>query len=140
MVLLYPTAPPIEMVDYSIKLEQRSPFAPVPLRTFITTTGYSAAVPRIGTLTLSGASTLGFSLSIGTTASHVPHKKPHSGSCHFYAGRHPGSKQISPGFILVFSEPPVLTPHICVSTPQQWFVYTHLPERHLTRSYAMPFP
>jgi hypothetical protein len=58
----------------SCKAEQYSPFAPAPLGTFITTTGCSAPVLRIGTLTLMGASHLHFSLSIGTTGSHVPHE------------------------------------------------------------------
>src|ERR1700739_650706 len=43
-------------------------------RTFITTTGCSAPVPRIGTLTLIGSAYLDFSLSIGATGSHVPHR------------------------------------------------------------------
>ena len=43
-------------------------------RTFITTTGCSAPVPRIGTLTLIGSTYLDFSLSIGATGSRVPHR------------------------------------------------------------------
>jgi hypothetical protein len=41
-------------------------------RTFTPTTGCSAPVPRIGTLTLVGASHSSFSLDIGTTGSRVP--------------------------------------------------------------------
>ena len=43
-------------------------------RTFIATTGCSAPVPRIGTLTLIGTAYLDFSLSIGATGSRVPHR------------------------------------------------------------------
>ncbi len=43
-------------------------------RTFITTTGCSAPVPRIGTLILIGSTYLDFSLSIGATGSCVPHR------------------------------------------------------------------
>src|SRR4051794_534840 len=43
-------------------------------RTFITTTDCSAPVLRIGTLTLIGFAYLDFSLSIGATGSHVPHR------------------------------------------------------------------
>src|ERR1700733_847930 len=41
-------------------------------RTFVTTTGCSAPVPRIGTLTLIGSTYLDFSLSIGATGSRGP--------------------------------------------------------------------
>src|SRR5215469_14557071 len=43
-------------------------------RTFFTTTGCSAPVPLIGTLTLIGSTYWDFSLSIGATGSRVPHK------------------------------------------------------------------
>src|SRR5271166_2167851 len=43
-------------------------------RTFITTTGCSAPVPRIGTLILAGTACLDFSLRIGATGSRVPHR------------------------------------------------------------------
>src|ERR1700679_1125391 len=43
-------------------------------RTFITTTGCSAPVPRIGTLILIGFAHLDFSLSIVATGSCVPHR------------------------------------------------------------------
>src|SRR5208337_3714908 len=33
-------------------------------------------------------------------AGHTSAREPGSGSRHLYAGRHPGSKQVSPGFIL----------------------------------------
>jgi hypothetical protein len=65
--------PPIAGCPFCIA-GQCSPFAPVPLRTFITTTGCSAPVPRIGTLMLMGASHLRFSLNIGATGSQIPHE------------------------------------------------------------------
>ena len=43
-------------------------------RAFVTTTGCSAPVLRIGTLTLTGTPYLGFSLNIGATGSRVPHE------------------------------------------------------------------
>jgi len=61
-------------------------------------------------------------------------QEPGSGSCHLYAGRRPGSMQVSPGLILVSSKPPVLTSTDFFSTPHQWFAHAHLPDPHLTRS------
>src|SRR5215471_6306486 len=52
-------------------------------RTFITTTGCSAPVPRIGTLTLIGSTYLDFSLSIGATGSRVPHRRLVQGDAAF---------------------------------------------------------
>ena len=43
-------------------------------RTFTTTTGCSAPVPRFGNFTLAGTTCLGFSLNIGATGSRVPHE------------------------------------------------------------------
>ena len=60
-------------VDHSVKPDDAAPSLHPHYRDFITTTGCSAPVPRIGTLTLVGPP-LGFSLNIGTTGSHVPHK------------------------------------------------------------------
>ena len=105
------------MVDYSIKLEQCSPFAPVPLRTFITITGYSVTVPRIGTLALGGSSTLSFSLSIGTTASHVLHKS----LAQVHATSMPGAIQAVSRFPLDLSW--------CLVSHQFWhhiFAFRHL--------------
>ena len=45
-------------------------------RAFITITGCSAPVPRIGTPIVAGASRLDRSLRIGATGSHVPCKSP----------------------------------------------------------------
>src|ERR1700757_4868864 len=58
-------------------------------RTFITTTGCSAPVPRIATLTLIGSTYLDFSLSIGATGSRVPHRSLVQG--------HPPSRRMPAG-------------------------------------------
>jgi len=56
------------------ELNNATPSLQFHYRTFITTTGCSAPVPRIGTLILAGTTYLDFSLRIGATGSHVPHK------------------------------------------------------------------
>ena len=61
-------------VDLSPELNNATPSLQPHYRTFITTTGCSAPVPRIGTLTLIGTAHLDFSLSIGATGSRVPRK------------------------------------------------------------------
>ena len=80
---------------------QSEPDEPAPslrshYRTFITTTSWSAPVPRIGTQTLEGGTPLGFSLSIGATGSHVPCRSSKPGSRRLYAGRRPGGKRVIP--------------------------------------------
>jgi hypothetical protein len=64
-------------------------------------------VPRIGTLTL-----------VGSPLEFLPYhrddriprstQEPRSGSRHLYAGRHPGGRQVSPGFILEHRKNPSL--------------------------------
>ena len=61
-------------------------------------------------------------------------QEPETGSRHLYAGRRPGSMQVSPGLILVSRKLPVLTSSNFISTPHQWFACARLPEPHLTRS------
>src|SRR4030066_398650 len=46
-------------------------------------------------------------------------QEPDSGSRYLYAGRRPGSKQVSPGLILVFRKLPVLTSSNFISTPHR---------------------
>src|SRR6516164_613922 len=65
-------------------------------RTFITTTGCSAPVPRIGTLTLIGSTYLDFSLSIGATGSRVPHRSLVQGHAAFTPDARLGSNQAAP--------------------------------------------
>ena len=65
---------------------------------FLTTTGHSAPVPRIGTLVLVG-------LPLGRLPSYRDDRfpgsvhKPESDSRHLNAGRRSGSKQVSPELI-----------------------------------------
>jgi hypothetical protein len=69
---------------------------------------WSAPVPRIGTLTLMGPP-LGFLPYHRNDRFPRSPQEPDSGSRHFYAGRRPGSKQVSPGLILEWCTPPVST-------------------------------
>src|SRR5208282_435916 len=61
-------------VDLTPELNNATPSLQPYYRTFLTTTGCSAPVPRIGTLILAGTACLDFSLRIGATGSRVPHK------------------------------------------------------------------
>jgi hypothetical protein len=61
-------------VALTSELNNATPSLQPHYRTFIATMGCSAPVPRIGTLTLIGSAYLDFSLSIGATGSHVPHR------------------------------------------------------------------
>ena len=97
-----------KMVDYSIKLDDVAPS----LWSHYGPSSLLLATPPLcpaSVLSFSWGHHLNFSLHIGATVSHVPHKKPGSDSCRFYAGRRSGSKQVSPELILMFSKPPVLT-------------------------------
>ena len=61
-------------VALSPELNNATPSLQPHYRTFLTTTGYSAPVPCIGTLILIGAAYLDFSLNIRATGSRVPHR------------------------------------------------------------------
>ncbi|HEX9262195.1 MAG TPA: hypothetical protein VF893_06665 [Candidatus Bathyarchaeia archaeon] len=81
------------MVDHSIKLDDATPS----LRSHYEPSSLIRATPPpcpASVLSSSWGLHLDFSLSIGTTASHVPRKKPESGSCHLYAVCRQGSRQI----------------------------------------------
>ncbi len=107
MALPCPMAPPIAGWPPG-KADRHNPFAPSPLQDFLATTGCSAPVPRLGTLTLVGPP-------LGLLPLHRDDRfprsarEPGSSSRHLYAGRHPGSKQVPLGFVLESSKPPVLT-------------------------------
>ena len=88
------------LVGQTVRPDDPTPSLHPHYRDFNATAGRSAPVPRIGTFTLVGSSHLSFSLTIGATGSHVPHKSLVSGSRHLYAGRHPDSKQVSSGLFL----------------------------------------
>jgi hypothetical protein len=62
------------LVGQTVRPDDPTPSLHPHYRDFNATTGRSAPVPRIGTLTLVGSSHLSFSLNIRTTGSHVPHK------------------------------------------------------------------
>src|SRR3954453_12612282 len=78
-------------------------------RTFITTTGCSAPVPRIGTLTLIGSTYLDFSLSIGATGSRVPHRSLVQGHAAFTPDAAWAAIRPPPGSSRVNEIPPVST-------------------------------
>ena len=86
-------------VDHSIKLDNAAPslwshYEPSSL--------LRAAPPLcrpVSVLSPSWVLHLEFFLGTGTTASHVLHESLKSGSCHLYAGRRPGSQQVSPELI-----------------------------------------
>ncbi|MBW2564395.1 MAG: hypothetical protein JRE29_10270 [Deltaproteobacteria bacterium] len=92
---------------------------------------------RIGTLTLVGpplALHLRFSLNIGTTGSHVPHKSLDQ----VHAISMPDAAQTINRLPLGLSCRPPSThsfdPVSDISTPHQWFACAHLLDPHLTRS------
>ena len=62
------------LVDQKVKLDDPTPSLHLHYRDFPANTSWSVPVPRIGTVTLMGSTHLSFSLSIGTTGSHVPHQ------------------------------------------------------------------
>ncbi len=88
------------LVGQRIRPDNPTPSLHPHYRDFNATMGQSAPVPRMSTLALVGAPHLSFSLGIGTTGSHVPHKSLVSGSRHLHAGRRSDSKQVSSGLFL----------------------------------------
>jgi hypothetical protein len=72
---------------------------------------------------------------IMTTASQVP-RESLDRFTHLYAGRHPGSKQVSPWTCPGVEIAPSFDALSFVSTPHQWFACARLPEPHLPRSCA----
>ena len=78
---------------------------------------------------------LGFSLTIGTTGSHVPHMSLIQVRATFMPDAPPRQYAgFSPGLILVSHKLPVLTSSNFISTPHQWFACARLPEPHLIPS------
>jgi len=81
-------------------------------RNFITTTGWSVPVPRLGTLTLVRPP-LEFLPSHRDDRFPRSTQEPSSGSRHLYAGETPPKQYaVPPGLILELSKPPVLTSSI----------------------------
>ncbi len=121
------------------KADRSNPFAPSPLRDFLTTAGWSALVPRIGTLILVGPP-LGFLPYHRDDRFPRSPKKPGSESRHLYTGGRLGSQQVSPKIIL----DPILKSSFDLvsifSMPHQWFTCVRLSETHLPQSFAVTFP
>jgi len=61
-------------VAFITSLDNGAPSIQPHYRAFVSSTGASAPVPRIGTLALAKAFCLSVSLCIGTTGSYVPHR------------------------------------------------------------------
>jgi len=111
------------------KADRSNPFAPSPLRDFFTTTGWSAPVLRIGTLTLVGPP-LEFLPCHRSDRFPGSMQKPGSGSRHLYTGGHLGSKQ---GFPLILNPIKKLSFDLTFifSMPHQWFAVARLPGPYL---------
>lgn len=97
-------------------------------------------------LTPHGHIPLGYSLSPESsgryrdTPSHVPCRSPRSGSCRLHAGHRLASHRVSARLIpQPITRTTVLMPLENVTTRQQRFGFTHLPDPHLTPLTA-PFP
>jgi hypothetical protein len=108
---------------------------------FLTTTGRSARLPRIGTLPLTDSAAWGSPFRrplqhtadhIGARRSHVPHQRLNPGSRHLHAGHHQGSRQVSPWLIPGQQRDPGFDVVHTLSTRHQWFTRVRLPGSHLT--------
>jgi len=102
-------------------------------RHFFATTSPSAPVPRIGTLALVG-------LPLGLLPWHRSDRfpgsmfEPESDSRHLNAGRHAGSKRISPALIPGQRLLPGFDVVHMLSTLRRWFTCVRLSDPHRTRS------
>ena len=83
---------------------------------------------------------LGFSLSIGTTASQVPCKSLNQGHAIFMPDAAQAVNRSPLDLSRSHVRPPVSTPSQFVSTPHQWFACTRLPDPYLPRSFVLTFP
>ena len=90
-------------------------------------------MPRIGTLILRGSPLEFLPLHRGDRFPRST-QGPESESRHLYAGRHPGSKQVSPGLILVYRWPPVLTSSSNFRHLIGWFACARLSDPQLIPS------
>src|SRR3954462_4414261 len=133
MVALPRRVPPHRWVDPATKLGDWAPSLHAHYRHFLATTSPSAPVPRIGTLALVG-------LPLGLLPSHRGDRfpgslfEPGSDSRHLHAGRHPGSKRISPALIPGQRLLPGFDVVPTLSTRHQWFPCGRLSDPYLTRS------
>ena len=121
-------------VDLGPELNNAAPSLQFHYRTFLTTTGCSVPVPRIGTQILTGTTCLDFSLRIGATGSHVPPRSlnwSHAASMPdaVWAAIRPPPRlvpgqRLLPGFGII---------HM-LSTRHQRFAFARLSNPHLTGS------
>src|SRR3954454_2869840 len=115
------------------RLDDWAPSLHAHYRHFFATTSQSAPVPRIGTLALVG-------LPLGLLPWHRGDRfpgsifEPGSGSRHLNAGRHAGSKRISPALIPEQRLNPGFDVVPTLSTLRRWFTRVRLPDPHLTQS------
>src|SRR5208282_2269037 len=84
------------LVGPGFELNNATPSLQPYYRTFLTTTGCSAPVPCIGTLTLIGSAYLDFSLNIRATNSRVPHRSLDQSHAAFMPDRRLGRNQAIP--------------------------------------------
>src|SRR4051794_13973278 len=115
------------------RLDDWAPSLHAHYRHFHATTSPSAPVPRIGTLALVG-------LPLGLLPWHRGDRfpgsmfEPGSDSRHLCAGRHAGSKRISPALIPGQRLNPGFDVVLMLSTRHRWFPCGRLSDPHLTRS------
>ena len=121
------------LVDLIIKPDEPTPSLRLHYRDFNATTGWSATVLRIGTLTLVGPPLAFFPYHRNDSFPRSV-QKPESRSCHLYAGRRPDSKQITSGPILESIQYPSFDVIHIFTTPHQWFACAHLLDSHLIPS------
>jgi hypothetical protein len=120
-------------VDPTTKPGDWAPSLHAHYRHFFATTSPSAPVPRIGTLALVG-------LPLGLLPWHRSDRfpgsmfEPESDSRHLNAGRHAGSKRISPALIPEQRLLPGFDVVPTLSTLRRWFTCVRLSDPHLTRS------
>ena len=115
------------------KADRSNPFAPSPLRDFFTTTGWSAPVLRIGTLTLVGPP-LEFLLTIEATGSQVPCKSLDQVHATFTPEATWAVSRSLPNSILNPIKKLSVDLTSIFSMPHQWFAIARLPDPHLPRS------
>src|SRR5262249_24074302 len=120
-------------VDHSVKLDSVAPSLRFHYRTFTTTTRNSAPAPRVGTRALMGLPLEPLPSHRGA-GSHVPHKSLYRIHAAYPAGRHLGSKQVTPRLFPDQRLPLVLTSSIRFRTVHQRFACARLPGTHLTES------
>ena len=83
---------------------------------------------------------LGFSLHIGTTGSHVPHKSLTQSHAIFTPEAAQAVNRLPPSSSCIQYRNPVLTSSIIFRRLIDWFARARLSESYLPRSYAATFP